>query len=531
MKDVEAAVRHKSGVTTYEWRIDLGRHIYPGKTIGFDLIVQDVDEDGTRKRLQWGPQGYKNLIAGRLGDIILAMQNEVIGDAQGRVGWAKATDVALPTHVRLVSADRPAVWVDVRVDETGLFQTKLPQGRYFVESPWLTNQPFAMFGATNLARIKPSQPASIVVDEGARSSSAEVLFEAAPAPDHLFGDQPVLPNYTRESEARVDEFIEAYREHFGITGLSVALIHDGEVVYDKQFGVADTIAMTPVGPDTLFEMASISKSLFALTAMRLVERGELHLDRPLVEYLPFPQLENDEQAAKMTARHVLSHQSGLPNWAWSNDPRGWRTGGPISLSFSPGDRFGYSGEAYGYLARVIEKITGTPIDETIEEELLDPLALTSTFPSADDEQANRVALGHSHYFPTFFSIERDVWVAGSMYSNAGDLARIAAAFMSGKIVSNETRIQVLTPEVTVPEEFLEGSNGWEESYGLGFHMQNSPVGTLAGHGGNNGDFQTRFGIIPDRGIGYVVFANNNSGHRFIEEFERFLFVGRPHAGD
>ena len=100
-----------------------------------------------------------------------------------------------------------------------------------------------------------------------------------------------------------------------------------------------------------------------------------------------------------------------------------------------------------------------------------------------------------------------------------------SGWMEGEIVSPHSLEQIFAAEIAVPEEFREGANGWDEHYGLGIHMQTAPFGILAGHGGNNGDFQTRFGIIPDRKVGYVVLSNNNSGHRFIEEFERFLFVG------
>src|SRR6185295_2724162 len=107
--------------------------------------------------------------------------------------------------------------------------------------------------------------------------------------------------------------------------------------------IADVTTGRPVDPRTIFEAASISKPIVALGALDLVRRGALSLDTPLDAYLPEPYLPVDRRASTITARMVLGHTTGFPNWR----PRGE----PLALLRDPGTRFGYSGEGYVYLQR------------------------------------------------------------------------------------------------------------------------------------------------------------------------------------
>jgi CubicO group peptidase (beta-lactamase class C family) len=99
-----------------------------------------------------------------------------------------------------------------------------------------------------------------------------------------------------------------------VPGLSIAVIRDARVVWSKDFGVANASTKQPVSDTTVFEAASLSKPVFAYAVMRLVEKGKLDLDIPLDKYLPKPYVEDDPRAGRITARIVLSHTTGFPNW-------------------------------------------------------------------------------------------------------------------------------------------------------------------------------------------------------------------------
>ena len=139
------------------------------------------------------------------------------------------------------------------------------------------------------------------------------------------------------------------REH-AIPGLSMVVIENGEVALHFELGVKNTETKESVDEETLFETASLSKPVFAYGVLKLVEKGKLDLDKPLVAYLPYPDIANDERGHSITARMVLAHTTGFPNWRPKN--------APLKIHFQPGDRFSYSGEGFLFLQKVVEQVTG-----------------------------------------------------------------------------------------------------------------------------------------------------------------------------
>ncbi|MFL6290755.1 MAG: serine hydrolase domain-containing protein [Thermoanaerobaculia bacterium] len=128
-----------------------------------------------------------------------------------------------------------------------------------------------------------------------------------------------------------------------IPGASMAVIRDGQVVWTGAAGVIAAGSTTPVRTDTVFRAASLTKPVFAYIVLRLADRGVIDLDAPLAGYIPYPRVEHDERHKRITARTVLSHTTGLPNWAWGEDH--------IPFQFAPGEAWGYSGEGFVYLQK------------------------------------------------------------------------------------------------------------------------------------------------------------------------------------
>ena len=118
-------------------------------------------------------------------------------------------------------------------------------------------------------------------------------------------------------------------------------------------GYADVEEKLPITAETIFEGASLSKSVFAFFVLTYVEEGKLSLDKPLYEYLPYDDIDHDDRYKKIIARMVLSHRSGFPNW------RRDEADGKLKIKFEPGTQYHYSGEGYQYLAMVLRHIEGT----------------------------------------------------------------------------------------------------------------------------------------------------------------------------
>jgi CubicO group peptidase (beta-lactamase class C family) len=104
--------------------------------------------------------------------------------------------------------------------------------------------------------------------------------------------------------------------------------------------------------------------------LKLVDQGKLGLDVPLTTYLLKPYIDGDERLNQITARIVLSHRTGFPNWRGSD--------GSLPINFNPGERFSYSGEGYIYLQHVVEQITGKPLNEYMTEAVFKPLGMTNS---------------------------------------------------------------------------------------------------------------------------------------------------------
>src|SRR4051794_38435740 len=152
-----------------------------------------------------------------------------------------------------------------------------------------------------------------------------------------------------------------------VPGMSIAIVH-GDDVRVQTFGVTNAKSSERVTDKTVFEAASLSKTVFAYAVMKLVEEGRLDLDKPLSQYVREPFID-DPRVDKITARVVLSHRTGFPNW---------RRDKPLQILFEPGTRFSYSGEGYVYVQRAVEAITNEPFDTFMRRVVFDPLGMTDS---------------------------------------------------------------------------------------------------------------------------------------------------------
>jgi len=154
--------------------------------------------------------------------------------------------------------------------------------------------------------------------------------------------------------ADFERLIPKLMEEAIVPGLSIALIKDAKLFWRRGFGVKDSASKEPVDNDTVFEAASVSKTVFAYAVMKLCEKGVIGLDTSLTRYAPKPFLEGDPRLELITARHVLSHTSGFQNWRSDKEL--------LKIHFTPGEKHMYSGEGYSYLQSVVTHMTGQPIE-------------------------------------------------------------------------------------------------------------------------------------------------------------------------
>jgi CubicO group peptidase (beta-lactamase class C family) len=163
-----------------------------------------------------------------------------------------------------------------------------------------------------------------------------------------------------------------------VTGVGLAIFDHGKVVYLKTYGVRDKEKNLPLTEGSVMTAASLSKVAFAYMVMRLVDEKLLDLDKPVYQYLPKPlpeypaykDLAGDQRYKRITARMLLSHTSGFPNWRWFNEDR------KLNINFEPGSRFAYSGEGINLLQLVVESIANKPLQELMKIRVYEPFGMT-----------------------------------------------------------------------------------------------------------------------------------------------------------
>jgi CubicO group peptidase (beta-lactamase class C family) len=322
-----------------------------------------------------------------------------------------------------------------------------------------------------------------------------------------------------ETIARLESLIPQLMRDGDVPGLSIALVRDAEVVWHQAFGVKNALTKEPVDDNTIFEAASLSKPVFAYAVLKLVDMGKLDLDTPLNKYLPGTyDVGDDARLGQITARRVLSHTTGFPNW---RQPRDSTT---LKMYFTPGERFSYSGEGFVYLARAVEQITGEKLEVMMKRMVLEPLGMTnSSFVWLDSYDKQKIFTHNFIAEPTGQNKVTKANAAGSLHTTAQDYARFVAAILKGTGLKKETARQMLTPQIWVSES---GSRNLDAppaklsknvAWGLGWGLQSTDEGISFWHWGDNGNTKAYIVAFDKQKMGVVVLTNSATGLSIIRE--------------
>lgn len=427
-------------------------------------------------------------------------------EVSGRVQWKETSITGYPTELKVISKTKQIYLSPI--DSTGKYHIRLPVGSYT-----LTPSKHYHWMEEEYIRINDSVSNISINLKSEKKFIAPVLGLDTIALANLFPAVGVAHNFTKKHATLVDDFIKKQMAFFEIPGASLAIIKDGKIIYSQVYGVSNAQSGMPVTEKTLFEAGSITKPVFTFAVMRLVERDILKLDQPLYELLPFGEVSHDERYRIITARHVLCHQTGLPNWGQRDST------GHFNLLFPPGTKFGYSGEGYEYLKRVIEHITGKNISQILSEELLIPLQLEDFYFKGSEYVKKISAHGHFDLKPSAIRFIEKPMMAFSLFTEARAFSNFMLALRNKKGLKSDTYDEMLRIQST-----REDGVHW----GLGFELKNTPFGLSYGHSGSTSSgFICNFTFFPKLDIGYVFFTNSNMGGMLsIPLLTQFLITGK-----
>jgi CubicO group peptidase (beta-lactamase class C family) len=362
---------------------------------------------------------------------------------------------------------------------------------------------------------------ALAMPAGLAGLPARGTFELSPA--QVQGKSAV----SKEQLAAVlDPLIRRLMKDGDVPGLSLAVVKDGRVLYHGAFGVKDSGTGAPVGNDTMFEAASLSKPVFAYAVAKLVDAGKLDLDTSVSKYLPGDYVD-DPRLRLITVRHVLSHTTGFPNWR----PDGQR----LKIHFAPGERFSYSGEGFVYLQKAVERSSGFTLEALMKRVVFEPLRMTSSSYVWEERFEGRKATGHDATGnPRRLQRPALASSAASLQTTAPDYARFLIAVLEGTGLQKKTAAEILRPQVHVDEGCQNcitkkptGRISREIGWGLGWGLEETDGAVSLWHWGDNSSgFHCYVVGYPRQKLGVVVFTNGLGGHGIIPEIVEAAVGGR-----
>ncbi len=335
-----------------------------------------------------------------------------------------------------------------------------------------------------------------------------------------FNKIPKLFDVTEKLEMLTPQLMEELK----VPGVSISIIKDYKLKWSKCFGVTDVVGRKKVNHETMFEACSMSKPVFTYLVLRLVEQGKLDLDKPLYNYLSEEFVSPEEDYSKMiTARMVLTHTSGLPNWRKGGEEKG----GPLPVYFKPGTKFSYSGEGMYYLQRVVEHITHEPLEVFAKQELFDKLRFKSTSFVWTKQFNPQIATGHNNLGKcNKRSKYTHADAAYTLYTTPDEYAKFMIEIMKPDTtgdfsLSNEMISEMLSHQIRVDIRDVIDRPGRALgifSYrGLGWGIDSTITGNIVYHSGaNRTGFRCYSQFNREEGSGIVIMTNSENGSKLWE---------------
>lgn len=351
-------------------------------------------------------------------------------------------------------------------------------------------------------------------------------------------------------EKELDPVLQEIMTRWDIPGLAIGMVKGNDIVYAKGFGVQSLETQAPVTPDSVFCVQSISKVFVATAVMQLVERGELDLDAPLVQYLPYFQMD-DERYRQITVRQALSHTSGMPDLEegeyveWVRRPeyddeaaerfvRGLRN---RKLIANPGAGFNYSNIAYNVLGDMLAKVSGSSFEEVMRQHILIPSGMpNSTFMLAD-VPTSLLAVPHLRApemeVNPIYPYQRADAPASFLHTTIVDMCHWASVALNRGSYRNHSILSPASYDLMWTAVTKRGSSpGMYEEMGLGWTLGHYKGMKTISHGGAGFGGTAFLLILPEQNCAAAIMCNEESGAhiRVTHAVADTLINEKPQAG-
>jgi CubicO group peptidase (beta-lactamase class C family) len=326
-----------------------------------------------------------------------------------------------------------------------------------------------------------------------------------------------------ELKARVNETLNRWPT----VGLAVGVVRDGRLAFFRGHGLADIAPYTPVTEDTVFRIASITKTFTAIAVMQLWEQGLIDLDAPANDYLRAYKLIPARASFRpATVRHLLTHTAGIREVLHPSGLLRMRDlgetvpfgqpvpslaeyyRGGLRIDAEPGSRFMYTNHGFATLGQIVEDVSREPLERYLREHIFEPLGMDNTDLVRSERVQSHLATGYDLHRNGARAVTDYAVVTvggGGIYSTTRDMARYMAALLGGgaseygQVLKPETMAMMFEPHYR-PDARMPGNGLAFFRFNLGGHLAVEHDGILLG-------FDSQIFLAPDDGVGVMAFAN------------------------
>lgn len=295
------------------------------------------------------------------------------------------------------------------------------------------------------------------------------------------------------------EKILALMHQHNIPSMAMAQIADGNIAEVRAFGTYDDHRAIPT--NAIFNVASLTKPVTALTVLKLVGAGQWSLDIPLSDYYVDPDVAGSPYLKYLTTRMVLTQRSGFPNWRYLTPSK------KLAFEFKPGTKFQYSGEGFEYLRKALESKFHKGLEKLAQEQVFGPLDMRDTHYSfASNVDVSRYAPPHDAdgkliNLPHHFNVN----AAANLLTTAPDYARLMAALLNGAGLPPSLYKDMLTPQANKAPDV-----DWGLGWGIYENLGAGKVYALQHTGGDDG-IKAIAVLLPKSRDGILVISNSENG--------------------
>ena len=332
----------------------------------------------------------------------------------------------------------------------------------------------------------------------------------------------------------LDKFSADFEEGLAnqkIPGGAVVIVKEGQVIFNKGFGLRETGKSDNVDEHTVFRIGSVSKGFASVLTGILAEEELLSWDGSISGYLEDFKLFDPEQTDRVQVKHILSHTSGLPRHAYTNlvedglsleriIPRLER----VPLIAKEGEQLAYQNAAYSVIEKVMEAQTGTDFDSLLRQKIFEPLGMENSSANYDSLiHSENKAVPHVWYSRSRgrvpVKITKKYYNAissGGINASASDIGKwlLLLTGYNPEVISNETLNEIYEPLATINNKRF--SRYWdnvnESHYGMGWRVLDNKGQKIVYHGGYVNGYRTEIAFDPDNGIGICILINANSSY-------------------